>query len=223
MPQMRSRRCWPGIAIASILAWVGIVAEPALAQDGVVPARGHFLVATRQVQDPMFGGSVILLFHAGQGAMGLIVNRQTGRRLGELAPDDPTLRERDDLVFLGGPVEAAALIVLLRDAAAREGTIVGDVRAAIRREEVEDVLGDGAATGPIRFYAGHAGWAPGQLEHEIARGDWLVVDARPEQVFAKEPAELWPDLIRRHEGIRVEAPRPHHAPYPRDERLASAP
>lgn len=137
--------------------------------------------------------------------MGLIVNRRTERRLGDLLPDDPALRGRNDPVYLGGPVEAAALIVLLRDPEAPEDAIVGDVHAAVLRREVEEALEELSAR-PLRFFAGHAGWAPGQLEHEIARGDWLVVDARPDQVFAKEPAELWPELMRQHDGIRVEGP-----------------
>lgn len=188
-----------------MLVWAWSGALPATAADSEAPARGRFLVATRQVQDAIFGGSVVLLFHAGEGAMGLIVNRRTERRLGDLLPDDPALRGRNDPVYLGGPVEAAALIVLLRDPEAPEDAIVGDVHAAVLRREVEEALEELSAR-PLRFFAGHAGWAPGQLEHEIARGDWLVVDARPDQVFAKEPAELWPELMRQHDGIRVEGP-----------------
>jgi putative transcriptional regulator len=197
----RARR---GIAVAAVLVWAWSGALPATAQDREAPARGRFLVATRQVQDSMFGGSVVLLFHAGHGAMGLIVNRRTERRLADLVPDHPALSGRNDPVYLGGPVGAAALIVLLRDDS-REDAVVGDVHAAILRREVEEALDEPSAR-PIRFYAGHAGWGPGQLEHEIARGDWLVVEARPEEVFAQEPAELWPELMRQNEGIRVQAP-----------------
>jgi putative transcriptional regulator len=200
----RARNSW-AIAVAATLLWAWSCTVPASAEDEEAPARGRFLVATHQVQDPMFGGSVILLFQAGRGAMGVIVNRRTERRLGDLAPDHPALRGRDDAVFLGGPVEPAALILLLRHADARGEAIIGDVHAAILRHEVKEAL-DALPARPVRFYAGHAGWAPGQLEHEIARGDWLVVDALPEQIFAKEPAKLWPELMRQHDGIRVEVP-----------------
>ena len=49
----------------------------------------------------------------------------------------------------------------------------------------------------LRVYAGYSGWAPGQLQIEIARGGWHVLPADAETVFEKDPARIWPDLIQR--------------------------
>ena len=38
---------------------------------------------------------------------------------------------------------------------------------------------------------GYSGWGPGQLEGEVWRGDWLVIDADPEIVFGPNPAAKW--------------------------------
>ena len=49
----------------------------------------------------------------------------------------------------------------------------------------------------FRVYAGYSGWAPGQLDNEIARGDWHIVPAETRFIFDPQPAELWPELIQR--------------------------
>jgi len=46
-------------------------------------------------------------------------------------------------------------------------------------------------------YAGYAGWAPGQLDQEVSRGGWHILQADQESVFDKTPEEVWPELIRR--------------------------
>jgi len=58
----------------------------------------------------------------------------------------------------------------------------------------------------LRAYAGYAGWAPGQLAAEIARGDWLVATGDAAAVFTRDPAGLWDELLKKHEAIRVQAP-----------------
>ena len=49
----------------------------------------------------------------------------------------------------------------------------------------------------VRIFRGYAGWGPGQLEGEIDSGSWLVVDARPDDVFdaAVEPGSVVASLV----------------------------
>ena len=39
---------------------------------------------------------------------------------------------------------------------------------------------------------GYAGWAPGQLEHELAQNAWLTVQAKPEVIFDLPAEERLP-------------------------------
>jgi putative AlgH/UPF0301 family transcriptional regulator len=55
----------------------------------------------------------------------------------------------------------------------------------------------------FRLYAGYAGWAAGQLERELSRGDWHILKADPDTVFGNDPEKIWQDLIRRSSGIQV--------------------
>lgn len=51
-----------------------------------------------------------------------------------------------------------------------------------------------------RAYAGYAGWAPGQLQAEIKRGDWLVVNTDPSIIFEEDVDQLWHKLKRSWSG-----------------------
>ena len=43
----------------------------------------------------------------------------------------------------------------------------------------------------------YAGWEGGQLEGEIRRGDWYVVDAEVRDTFTSDPDGLWRAVLRR--------------------------
>ncbi len=55
----------------------------------------------------------------------------------------------------------------------------------------------------FRLYVGYAGWAPGQLESELAKGSWYVRDTDAGTVFGKSPEKLWPALIQKS-GIEAQ-------------------
>jgi putative transcriptional regulator len=46
------------------------------------------------------------------------------------------------------------------------------------------------------MYSGYAGWAPGQLEAELARGDWHLLPAEAKLVFDEHPEGVWEALSR---------------------------
>jgi putative transcriptional regulator len=51
-----------------------------------------------------------------------------------------------------------------------------------------------------RLYAGFAGWAPDQLESELARDGWYVQPASAELVFRKDTSGMWDELVRKARG-----------------------
>jgi len=56
------------------------------------------------------------------------------------------------------------------------------------------------ATARRRVFAGHAGWGRGQLDAEVADGDWIAHAAQPEDVFTDVPEELWSRVLTRMGG-----------------------
>jgi putative transcriptional regulator len=55
----------------------------------------------------------------------------------------------------------------------------------------------------VRAFAGYAGWAPGQLENEIRRGDWVVIQSKLDIIFTSEFSSLWSTLLRAWSGTWI--------------------
>ncbi len=162
---------------------------------------GRLLVASRQMLSPLFAQTVILLLQYDQdGAVGLIVNRPTTLLLRQVMPRSELLAERSDRTWLGGPVELAAVFLLIRADEPPPGArqVLPGVQLSTDPETLQHVA---ETRGVFRTYLGYAGWGPGQLDGELARGDWHVARADVQSVFSDEPERVWPELIERSEGV----------------------
>ncbi|ROR32732.1 YqgE/AlgH family protein [Inmirania thermothiophila] len=155
------------------------------------PGPGNLLVAAPHLRDPNFVHTVVLLVSHGGGTMGLVLNRPSRVSVAEALPDIAALAGREDPLYIGGPVARGVVSVLARSAEAlpKAREVIPGVWMSLSREALGAALARPET--PWRAYAGYAGWAPGQLEAEIARGDWRVVPARAEDVFAADPEGLW--------------------------------
>ena len=172
------------------------------------PAIGRFLVANRQVGG-FFGETVIVLVdHGAHGSLGLIVNRPAPLTLDELLPDVERARGHGEHAWLGGPVAPGQLLLLIRAKQPPRGSafVLEGLHVSGSRDTLVELLGGPGAGVAFRAYLGYAGWAPGQLASEIARGDWTVAPGDAASVFAPDPAGLWEELLRRHQQIRVRVP-----------------
>ena len=168
---------------------------------------GHFLIADLDLTDPPFHRSVVLLLHHSEdGAFGLVVNRPLGLTAAQIVQDPgepPPFPDRCGKIPLygGGPVETQAVFSLhsglphpWRSPAARE------VRPGIFFEPSFPALkpyvsGHSPELPPddvpvVRLYLGYAGWGEGQLEGELDRGAWQVIEARAALVFQTPPTEM---------------------------------
>jgi putative transcriptional regulator len=102
------------------------------------------------------------------------------------------------VVFGGGPVEPTAIVALGR--ATPEDAPDGATRILERIRLVDldtDPILAAIELEHVRVFAGYAGWAPDQLEDEIAQGAWFAIDAQPSDVFTDDPGGLWHAVLRR--------------------------
>jgi putative transcriptional regulator len=174
------------------------------AQDGLRPGRGVLLVASAQIRDPRFMESVILLLGAGPGgAMGLILNKPTATKVSSLFGGIGSISRGGNPLFYGGPVGGHELLMLRRAERAPDGwaAVVDRVFVTNSRMAMMDALMTARTAEEVRVYAGYAGWAAGQLEWEIRRGDWYLVPADAALIFRRDMTKLWPDLIRKSREI----------------------
>ncbi len=162
-------------------------------------ARGHLLIAGPGLVDPNFWRTVVLVVeHSDDGALGLVLNRPSETTVGEAVTELEQLLDPDDSLYVGGPVQPSALIVLA------EFDQPGEA-ALIAFEDI-GVLANGAQDDPSlsvrrgRAFVGHSGWGPGQLDDEVERGDWILEPARREDAFTGQPLDLWSAVLTRKGG-----------------------
>jgi len=187
----------------------GLVLSVGDVQAQRAPAAGMFLVASRDLRGSGFAESVILiLHHDADGTMGLIVNQPTNTNPAELLSDITGLEDYNGKLFVGGPVAAWGVIMLLHSdrTPANAEHIFGNVYTSGDRELLSQLVSSVAFEPRIRLYAGHAGWAPGQLDAEIKRGSWLVVPAEEEFIFTTRPSGIWQQLIEVGDRLIVDTP-----------------
>ena len=163
-------------------------------------ANAIFLVASPGLHDPNFRETVVLVTHPRDGPpWGVIINRPLDLRLSEVFTEYETLKKRKDVLFFGGPVGRGGLVFLVRSPKPppRSVPVLRDVHFVSDIDTIEGLLQRPEPTRGLRVYAGYAGWAPGQLQGEIERGGWHVLPADAATVFDKNPANIWPELIKR--------------------------
>src|SRR4051794_4063895 len=162
--------------------------------------QGKLLVASPALSDPNFARTVVAIAnHDEDGALGIVLNRPSDTEVVEAVPELEGVVDLDEVVFVGGPVQPASIVVLaeFQDPAEAAYLVVGAVGLVSDRTGLDRL---GEATARRRVFAGYTGWGPGQLEAELEREDWILAPVLSEDVFDEEPGELWGRVLARKGG-----------------------
>ncbi|MGH8614775.1 MAG: YqgE/AlgH family protein [Gammaproteobacteria bacterium] len=168
------------------------------------PETGVFLIASRTLTDPHFRESVVLLIeHTPSGTAGLIINRTTQVPISLALPQIPELAKEKDTVHIGGPVapDSITLLVKTRHRMSDAKLIVNDIYLTASESVLRKLVKFNSPHTALRYYAGHAGWGPGQLEFELRQGSWYLLHVDTDVIFERKAEEMWPELIRHAEGV----------------------
>jgi len=187
------------LVIAAILPSASL--DAALPKHDPTPEEpsltGQLLVASPAMPDPRFRRTVILIVrHDRKGALGITINRLVGERsltvLLQAMGDSTATQGASVRVFAGGPVQPEVGFVIHSAEYDRQDTLPvnGELAVTASLEVLRDIA---RKQGPRKtlIALGYAGWAPGQLESELARDDWLVVPASAALVFDTPPERIW--------------------------------
>jgi len=171
--------------------------------DAASYLANHFLIAVPALSDPNFSRGVTLLCqHNEDGAMGILINRLSNYRLGDILAQMDISTDNAELaaapVLAGGPVQPERGFVLHEpteqtwDSSFRISdqlnlTTSRDILAAMAR-------GDGPRRAVVAL--GYAGWGAGQLENELQQNAWLAVSADPSICFDTEIEQRWAAAAR---------------------------
>lgn len=164
------------------------------------------LVASPQLHDPFFARTIILLVEENaEGALGFVLNRPTDVTLEAILEhlsvphDEPFV----DVVLWGGPVAPREAHLLYRGAALKDDGTAVEVPGGWCISGAHAVLAravNGELERPFCLCLGYAGWGPGQLDEEISRGSWILIEASEEVIFATPMERRW-DLALATLGI----------------------
>jgi putative transcriptional regulator len=163
---------------------------------------GKLLVASRDLHDPNFAKSVILLVHYDdQGVVGLILNRRTDVALSQVLEGLEGAKDRSDPAYLGGPVEVPSMFALLQSPSKVEGAerVFSGVYLISTKTLFEQTLAARPDPKVFHVYLGYAGWTADQLRGEVELGAWFIFPADTGAVFSSDPGSLWQQMIRKTE------------------------
>ena len=149
----------------------------------------HFLIAMPAMADPHFARSLTFICeHNDQGALGIVVNRPIEMNLQSLLEQVSIPLESSTLksvpVHFGGPVQVDRGFVLHTPLGQWQSTLAVSTEIGLTTsKDILQAVARGEGPGKLLVTLGYAGWAPGQLEHELAQNAWLTVQARPDVIF----------------------------------------
>lgn len=158
--------------------------------------KGKILISTPDISGDVFSRSVILVIeHNESGAFGLILNKKNELNSEHLLhmfgyPVD---------IYDGGPVETDKTFFIISGPKVSEIFIeinenyylTEDIKAVI-----EGVLNKTISQDQIKIFNGYSGWAPSQLETEIAAKMWTIVDVYNLDYTSSSNQNLWKNIMQ---------------------------
>jgi putative transcriptional regulator len=155
--------------------------------------RGQLLIAAPSLFDYFRRTVVLVIEHTPDGAMGVVLNRESETRVADAVPQLAELAAVDELVRIGGPVAPQSVVALGEfDDIDEAGTAVTGRLGTLDPDAGNDSLRR------LRVYAGYAGWSAGQLEDELEQEAWVVAPAEEQDPFSDD--DLWSRALQRRGG-----------------------
>jgi putative transcriptional regulator len=165
--------------------------------------KGQLLLDSGELRGSFFQHTVVLICqHDAEGAFGLVLNRTTGNKVGELVVADLPETLKECPLHLGGPVQPTALSFLHSDSFIPDADVLPNLSLGHSLDALVDFGESFSPERKIKLFAGYAGWSSGQLEEEMKRKAWLTFPASLELIFETPPEKLWQTVLQRKGGWR---------------------
>ena len=159
--------------------------------------KGQLLLDSGLLRGSFFQRTVVLICqHDAEGAFGLVLNRDTGSKVGEMIVSELPDTLKEFPLYLGGPVQPTALSFLHTDSFLPDGDVMPNLSLGHSLDTLLEIGESFSPSRKVKMFAGYAGWSPGQLEDEMKRDAWLTHPASLELVFDIDPSRLWETVLR---------------------------
>jgi putative transcriptional regulator len=188
-------RLLPPLSLVAVLfAFLAMLPGLVSAQT---PAKGTLMLVAKPSLEPPYGQTVLLVVPIGRAEhVGFILNRPLDQKMSTLFPDNMPAKKVADPVRFGGPVMSDTVFAIAaspedpnRESLPLFDDVVVATSAAVITRIMEQSPND------ARYFVGFVGWQPGELEAEIARGFWYVMEPRPDLVFRRDARGMWKELV----------------------------
>ena len=165
--------------------------------ENAKPLTTMLLIARAGLPDPNFKDSTApAMTEIAPAPLGVIVNRPTRIAVSQLFPELEGLARLDDKVYFGGPVAIERVSFIFRADKRHEHAteiLLDGVYFSTNGELLRELLARDKPMDGMRIFIGHSAWARGQLENEIARGDWTLAPADAKAIFDRKIEPPWPE------------------------------
>jgi putative transcriptional regulator len=161
------------------------------------PFTNQLLIAMPALRDPTFSrGVAFLCQHGEDGAMGLIINRLSEYRLGDVLAQMHMHSDDTDImdapVLIGGPVQPERGFVLHATGGDWESSFrVSDQLSVTTSRDILVAMAAGNGPRHAVVALGYSGWSPGQLEQELCENHWLTAPVSEQVLFETPLEERW--------------------------------
>jgi putative transcriptional regulator len=189
--------------LGALVLFAGLLSAryPTAATEHKQPVAGQLLVATENMKDPRFVEAVLYIVkHDAEGTLGLVINKPIAR-----GPIDDLLKEfgseakgseREIVIHYGGPVSRQQGFVLHSDDVTLDGSMTTQNGIAMTTDiRMIEAIAQGKGPQQFLLTLGYAGWAPGQLEGELAIHSWAIVPADKALIFGSDATQKWRQAI----------------------------
>jgi putative transcriptional regulator len=159
--------------------------------------KGQLLLDSGQLRGSFFQRTVVLICeHNAEGAFGLVLNRSSGNKIGEMVVADLPDSLKEYPLYLGGPVQTSALSFLHSDTFLSDANVIPNLALGHSLETLTEIAESFSATRKVKMFAGYSGWGPGQLESEMERNAWLTHPASLDLILDADSALLWQKILQ---------------------------
>ena len=157
----------------------------------------HFLIAMPSMADPNFTrGVTYVCQHTPEGAMGILINRPSDFRLGEVLKQMNMSTELEEVadapVYIGGPVQPERGFVLHDPIGEWDSSFrINDELSVTTSRDILAAMAEGKGPKRALIALGYSGWSAGQLESEMRDNAWLTSKASLDLIFETPLERRW--------------------------------
>lgn len=157
----------------------------------------QFIIAMPTLADPNFFHSVAYLCqHNEDGALGIIINRSTDMKLGDIFKqmeiNVTAPHSAEAIVFAGGPVQQERGFVVHTSGGNWHASMaISDSISLTTSRDVLEAIAKGEGPEQYLVALGYAGWGAGQLEKEILDNAWLNTPCGAQILFNTPVSKRW--------------------------------